>query len=500
MLRFDHLRTCSRHPRIWLAAQLLAVVAAGGVFGLWHLKLPLEGDSVSYVATSKMPSLQALTSMRTLGYPLLLKAVALVSPNYIVIPWIHLGMFCAAIFFFDFALRRFGASPWQAVLASSALIYALLPLRTPIGLVLTDFPGEVLAVTTVGCLFWIAAEPRRPLGWLLMTVCLLAAYQVRPVYLFLVPLTPCLGLWFMWLRTQHAGIAFAWKRPLAGLLAASCLPLAAFCLMRLALVGNFGLVSFAGYNLSGLAVEMLDSSLAERELPPRFRPLAREILKERQERGLHNAFVHGRWDLARYELNFSPNIYGIAVPTVKRLYGDEPTMVNRELADFSRQVIALRKGRYLLWVAYSIPRAAAKAACFDWIILPLAAIAALLCASPGDVFRLAGLRRLHRISRRAGYGVDVLPAGHIVLLLPGGSALPFRNLFGFSHCRAGGRVFAVLAGASDRRRVGAAPRPRSRARRARRDCCTSPPRCPLATRKPSSFPRCKSCGGRVGNC
>ena len=378
MLRFEHLRTCLRYPHIWLAAQLLAVIAAGGAFGLWHLKLPLEGDSVSYVAISKMPFPQALTSIRTLGYPLLLKAVAVVSPDYTVIPWVHLVMLCAAVFFFDFALRRFGASPWQAVAASSALVYALLPLRTPVGLVLTDFPGEVLAVTAVGCLFWVAAEPRRPLGWLLLTVGLLAAYQVRPVYLFLIPLAPCLGLWLMWLRTRHAGVSFAWKWPLAGLLTASCLPLAAFCLLRLAMVGSFGLVSFAGYSLSGLAVEMLDSSLVERELPPRLQPLAQEMLKERQERGWPNSFADGRVYMGRYERNFSTNIYGIAVPTVKRLFGDSPIVVNRELADFSRQVIAQRKGRYLLWVAYSVPRGAAKMVCFDWIIPVLAALAVLL--------------------------------------------------------------------------------------------------------------------------
>ena len=449
MLRFEHLRTCLRYPCIWLAAQLLAVVAAGGASGLWDLKLPLDGDSVSYVATSKMPFPQALTSTRTLGYPLLLKAVALVSPDYTVIPWVHLVMLCAAVFFFDSALRRFGASPWQAAAAGSAVFFALLPLRTPVACPLTDFPGEVLAVTAVGCLFWVAAEPRRPLGWLLLTVCLMAAYQVRPVYLFLVPL-PCLGLWLMRLRTRHASTSFAWKWPLAGLVAASCLPLAAFCLLRLAMVGSFGLVSFAGNNLSGLAVELLDSSLAERELPPRFQHLAQAMLNERQERGLPNAFADGRVSLRRFEDNYSTNIYKIAVPTAKRLFGDDQVKVNRELADFSMQVIAQRKGRYLLWVTYSIPQSAAKVVCFDWIIPVLTAVAVLLVfrrvmfsAWPVCDGRAAN-------SRRSGNRADILPAGRVVLLLHGGSALPLGHIHGFPHRCASGSIPAALAGAGDR--------------------------------------------------
>jgi hypothetical protein len=107
-----------------------------------------------------------------------------------------------------------------------------------------------------------------------------------------------------------------------------------------------------------------------------------EILKQRQERGMLNAFDGPYLSfLRRCEDNYSTNIYRIALPTAKGMYGDNQVVVNRKLADFARQVIARRKARYLLWVASGPPRAAAKVLAFgwiNWILLPLAAAAALL--------------------------------------------------------------------------------------------------------------------------
>ncbi len=369
-----------RCPRCWLALQLLAVILAAGLLGLGHVQR--YNDSKSYITASQAPLAQALVGMRTLGYPLLLRGVAAVTPDYRLLPWVHLAMLVAAVFFFDFSLRRFGFSPWIALAISSAIIYAALPRRTPVNALLADFPAMTLAVTTVACLLWVVAERKKILPWLALTVSLAAAYQVRPAYLFLIPLAPCLGVGFAFLWSKGRGEPRVWKGLLAGLLVVATLPLLTYSLWRLKMVGDFGLVSFAGYNLSGLAVELLDAPMIERELSEPYRPLARAILAERRRREMTPAFGPGlRVSLRQYEDNFSRNIYRIAVPAARGAYGPDPLVCNRQLGRFSREVIGLRPGRYLLWAAASFPRAVVKIFWFDWILWLLAPLAAMSLAA-----------------------------------------------------------------------------------------------------------------------
>ena len=161
------------------------------------------------------------------------------------------------------------------------MIYAALPWRTPVNALLSDFPAKILAVTSVACLLWVVADRKKILPWLALTVSLAGAYQVRPAYLFLIPLAPCLGIGFAFLWSKGRGGPLVWKAILAGLLAAATLPFLAFSLWRWEMVGDFGLVSFAGYNLSGLAVELLDVPMIDGELSEASQPLARVILAER---------------------------------------------------------------------------------------------------------------------------------------------------------------------------------------------------------------------------
>jgi hypothetical protein len=368
-----------RCPRFWLALQLAATVLAAGGCGLW--KVEIAADTESYVLASRAPWVEAMAGPRTLGYPLLLRAVAVVSPDYHLMPFVHLAMLAGAVFLFDFSLRRFGVSPWASLTISSAVIYAVLPRRTAVAILLTDFPAMTVAVATVACLLWVVAERRRILPWLGLTACLAAAYHIRPAYLFLVPLVPCLGVVFAFLWSKGRASPLSWKGLSAGLLAAASLPLLGYCLLRLKMVGDFGLVSFAGYNLSGLAVELLDEPMIDGELSPRFRPLARAIMAERRRLGVTPAFGPGlRVSLQQYEANFSGSIYHVAVPMARRVFGSDPVVCNREMARFSREVIGLRKGRYLLWAAESFPRALTKILWFGWIFWVLVPVAAVLAA------------------------------------------------------------------------------------------------------------------------
>jgi len=136
-----------RSPRCWLALEMAIVLVAGAMLGVW--KLETTADSPSYVRTSNLPLREALTGSRTLGYPLLLKVVSVVSPDYHIIPWIHLAMLFATVWFLDFSVRRFGASPWHAFAVSSGVLFGSLPLRSPVTELMTDFPSLMLAVVAV---------------------------------------------------------------------------------------------------------------------------------------------------------------------------------------------------------------------------------------------------------------------------------------------------------------------------------------------------------------
>jgi hypothetical protein len=191
-------------------------------------------------------------------------------------------------------------------------------------------------------------------------------------------LAPCLGLLLLYISCNRRGEPFRWMRFSLASAAASLVPYLAFCSLRLAVVGHFGLVSFAGCTLAGLAVELLDTAAAQGELPEQYRPLAAAILQERERRGMQNAFQGGfKVNMRQFEDNYSTNLFSVAIPIAQRLYGGDLVVCNRELAGFARQVIRLRPGKYLLWAAWSVPRAAAKLVYrywFLWIAVPLLAL------------------------------------------------------------------------------------------------------------------------------
>ncbi len=389
-------------PLRLLTAQMLFVIVLGACLGCWRVQI--AADTSSYVNTSQMKWREALTSTRTLGYPLLLKLVRAISPGYGAIPWIHLGALCAGIFILDASVRRFGVPPWDACAVSSATLYATLPMRTPVAFVLTDFLAMIVAVVAVACLLCLVADRRRAGVWISLTVAVAAAYHIRPAYMFLIPLIPCLGVLLLHVRARETDRPRAWLGFFVALLTICLVPWIAYCGLRLVAVGKFGLVNFAGYNLSGLAAEMLDADMVQNQLPVTYRPLAQEIMAERSRLGMKSVF-RGRYvDMALYERQFSPNIYKIAVPVAKRLYGDDPLTCDDMLARFSRSVISLRMGEYLLWVAYYIPRAVTKIVFFQWIIWLLAPLAAVLTVA-------------RWIAQKRARSRDALPASDTVLSL-----------------------------------------------------------------------------------
>jgi hypothetical protein len=371
----SELNTFIKSPRFFIGIQMVALLVALGITGLFQVSL--FPDSIGYIKISKMPLPEMMRSIRTIAYPLLIRGVALVSPNYQLMPWIHLSIFFPSVYFFYYALRRYGASPWQAFAASCGFLYAAT--NWLIGALLTDFLSQIMAVISLSCLFLLVCDKKKYSIWCVLGLSLMISYHLRPDYLFLIPLLPCLGILLLCFRRPWASESLRWKGFFAALWGVSILPYLGYCLLRWYVVGQFGLVSIAGYVSSGFAVEFLDEKMVETELSDRYLSLAREMLQKRQELCITSAF-HGRWiiNMKQWQTNFGKDVGEIAKPIATEMYGNDNVTIDRELGNFSHEVIGLRKGKYLLLLVYGLPWAAAKLLGRSWAIQALLSLTLLL--------------------------------------------------------------------------------------------------------------------------
>ena len=273
-------------------------------------------------------------------------------------PWLCFSLLAASVFFFDASLRRFGASPWMSLAASSGLIYAALPVRTPVAQLLTDFCSMLLAVIAVGFLLRLVANRKAPIAWLGLTASLAATYQVRPAYLFLVPLIPVLGVVFTLVA----------KRPLAkgspgNVSSPGCWPLAR-CRCWLGAVCGCGWLGISDWSASpgttsrGWPWNCWTNRWWIANSHRVFTSSGRPFSADRRRLGVPPAFGPGMHvGMRQYEDNFGVNVFRIGKPNVLRFFGADPVVANRELTAFSREVIGLRKGRFLLWSGATFLRA-----------------------------------------------------------------------------------------------------------------------------------------------
>ncbi len=362
-------------PRFWLVVQM-AVFAL--VLWLTGLLAPRESnDTKSYVEASRMPGRLMLTSPRTVGYPLVLKAVAPWSPDFQAIPAVQLAVHFLAVAFLDFVLRRFGATPWQAFAVATGFLYTVLN-DLGVSYLLTDSLAKSMAAFTVGFLLWTSVSPRRLDLWIGLAVSLAATYQIRPAYLFLIPLTPLLGIALLRLQSSWRGTPFCWRASGLALCGVALVPFLGFCLLRWTLVGHFGLVSFTGCNLVGVAGEWIDQPMIDTELPEAWRPLAQEILEGRKRMRLESPYRRGGLDMYVWERNHLATVVQIAYPAAKRLYGDDHVLVDRQLSGLSKQILWLRKGAYLRFLIYNLRDGAWPSSCKTGFVFAGAALTGFL--------------------------------------------------------------------------------------------------------------------------
>lgn len=310
-----------------------------------------------------------LSSMRTPGYPLFLSVIQQLGETQ-QLPSIQFFVHVMAVLAFYFGLHRFGVQPWAAFSAAAPLLF--LPMIRAYGhILLSDAPALSLAIGSVGSLFMALGNSGRWWPWVGVGVTVTATWMVRPMYLFLVPLLPMLAVILGYIsRSRHA---MGLKRLLLTALLATLLPVILFSALRGVVVGHFGVVSFGGINVAGVATPLLTEGLTP-TLPEELQPLARAIMVKRRELGLGYPF--SPQGLIRYNTwynEYNLAIHDVALPVAHAMTGDM-VQANRELSRLSLAILVQRPFEYGAWISRSMVEAVLTCIRQDYGIQGLAAL------------------------------------------------------------------------------------------------------------------------------
>jgi hypothetical protein len=334
--------------RAWSGFMVLVASIAVFMFATGRFQPVTQIDTLDYANFPIASIDSALNNKRTYLYPCFLKATTTEAIPYMVVPYLQYTMAAVAAAVFLGTLLRSGWSAGMALAASMPLMTNSIVLDY-CAMITPDSIAQSLAILTVS--FWLRQIwlPDRFGSLLMLGLLVFLCYQTKPFYLFLIGFVPVGGVvarW--WLFGARSGVArLGWK-----LLFCSTLPFLAWCSLRWFLVGHFGLVSFGGYNVVGIAGQMLRREDVEK-LSEELRPLATTILNSRDQR----VDWSSRMTYSVYETQYNPMVWQIAVPAAEKMYDGDSRRMNLSLARLSREVIGLRPVRYGIWLGHAAKRA-----------------------------------------------------------------------------------------------------------------------------------------------
>jgi hypothetical protein len=309
-------------------------------------------DSYTYTRDFDARSLDtALSSHRTILYPVFAKLVQSVSPDLSLIVVVQFFLMVSASVYFFYTLLLLGFSGWISGTAAGALLLNRLTLEYST-VILPELLAASAAIFAVcGVLRYVVGHQRH--AYWIMVAGLLCAYQAKPFYLYLIIALPLIGTVTRALTFGRAGIF----RDAGLLLCGSLVPFLLFCAFRYAIVGHFGLVSFGGTNLAGITAQMLDrESLAE--ISDEWRPAATEILR-RYEMETHPDWVPSFcfrpfWDRKHVDRMLDNDCYNylskaLVIPYLTANAGSQ-VEANRISSQFSWEILRTRPEKYVGWL------------------------------------------------------------------------------------------------------------------------------------------------------
>ncbi len=329
-------------PAFTLVLQMLVLGA------LIPLDAELVNDSSGYIDFPWSSFSTALSHQRTPGYPLFLACFGIAAA-----PLMHYLFFCAAVGTFATGLKKSGCSTWVSVVSASCLLYGSMPLEY-VRFVATDALAAGFSVGAIGVLLCFGASPGKL--WTGTILCILVAgcWLIRPAYLYMIPLVPVLGAAHCLLRR------LPWQKQFVMLSLLCAVPLLGYCTVRRCVAGEFGVVSFGGYNLIGVTGQWLDRSVIA-ELPDELKKLS-SVALDRMEKTTMPMEESDRLNYQRMEDRYDIMIWQIFTPAAIEVYGDDPVTINRKLRQLGTELVRKRPRNYAVWVAKAFRQAVRKTA------------------------------------------------------------------------------------------------------------------------------------------
>jgi len=311
-------------------------------------------DTPGYLRIVGFPDM--LAEPRTPLYGWLVAALDLGGSSHFAVPAFQIATYVAAVWFLVTRLRRYGISSAAALSVGAALLFA--------NALLFDanwVHPELLSITcallgVAGTVEIAAGKPARS-AWLLVCAGTACAYVLRPSFLLLVVALPALYAALRAIRRDALRVSTA-----AAIFALGAVPFLGIATLRAATVGDFNVVSFGGYAMSGLATLILSDDTVAR-LPEDLRPYAAQVLAARRagedsgrmigiprnssgERSYYSAALTYFDVLAR---THDDMIYDIITPT--RGANESWVDFNRRLTRFCFAVVRASPERYAAWIA-----------------------------------------------------------------------------------------------------------------------------------------------------
>ena len=355
----------------WMVLFLQMLVVTGILWVTKKLTPEVVADTLSYESFPWQNLTSALGDIRTPGYPLFLKLASLVGQQHALVPTLQLLVYFTSVALMFRQLREWTGAVAGSVAAASSLVYANI-LHGYVATIATDTLAAGLGIAAVAMTIGAVANPQ-PSRMLVVGLIVSLGWLTRPAYLFLLILCPLLTTL---LPQRNVPFRQMPRIQLAGVMFACCLaPLLLYCGLRWAVVGQFGIVSFGGYNLIGVTGQFLeDSDLAE--LPDDLRPLAEAALKLRRETSPRGDFAsESKRHYLRMENEYDPTIWSDFVPAAQSLPAESP--VNVRLRRLGTALVLQHPRDYGIWLVKAV-RQAAKKLLWDFLDNPIYLLASLV--------------------------------------------------------------------------------------------------------------------------
>ncbi|ABK42635.1 hypothetical protein Mmc1_0106 [Magnetococcus marinus MC-1] len=337
----------------WLPALFLLVL---GLVYLW-LNLPEWSvkhypDSNSYLLLEKQTFIEALSHVRTMGYPAFAWALKTLTGSYAAVPVVQYVLHLLAALLLWYGLCVYGLRPWSALVVTLPVLFANI-IRYFSHALLSDALGATLVVVVVALLLLYIARPWQWGYGVALAVAVFVAFQVRPANQVLVPMLVLVGglLYGMRPARLRSDGAMGFWSMLGRLSAAGFVPLLGFFTLRLLLVGHFGLVAATGIPLIGIAGSLITPDLLP-QIREEVRPLAQTIVDDREKDGMEVPFStlgwirYGEW-YRQYDWN---NYHNTVLAHARRMHNGNHVMADQSLQQLAVQVLRLRFSYYAKWI------------------------------------------------------------------------------------------------------------------------------------------------------